>query len=497
MEYFKRVTPESEGIQSEGILHFLEDVEKKGIELHSLMVIRHGKCCAAGWWKPYGPEELHPLYSFSKSLTATAIGFAEQEGLLSLEEKLVDIFPEEIPQDASAYLRQADLHHLLIMGCGQETEGEYHDSEEWIRDFLHHPFLHEPGTFYRYNTLGTDMLGAVLKRKTGEDITEFLRPRLLEPLGIRKIVCSRMRDKNAVENGGAGMKLVTEDMAKFAYFLLNRGKWEGRQLLRESWFDRACSKQIETAGDSEGHVKEWANGYGYQCWMCTLPDSFRADGAYGQFGFVYPTLDLVVVTTSATEQTQSIVDSMMEHLLPAVKEGQLQESTETGHLQNKLAQLRIPPCFGDKNPVMEEKLRGRVFETTAENARKGCSSLETLIGGAGLFDVEDGEITKMSFSFGEDTVTWKVWENGETKEITASFARSFHISACGGRRYAASAGWRDYSALEMEIRRLDAISGGRIIFRFTEQGLTLDADDTLVSASGLGIRKRQTVPFCG
>lgn len=497
MEYFKRVTPEEVGIQSEGIRHFLEDAEKKGIELHSLMVIRHGKCCAAGWWKPYGPEELHPLYSFSKTLTATAIGFAEQEGLLSLEEKLVDIFPEEAPKDASLYLQQVNLHHLLIMGCGQETEGDYHDSEEWIRGFLHHPFLHEPGTFYKYNTLGTDMLGAVLKKKTGEDITEFLRPRLLDPLGIQKIVCSRMRDKDSVENGGAGMKLATEDMAKFACFLLNRGKWEGRQLLRESWFDRACSKQIETAGDSEGHVKEWGNGYGYQCWMGTLPGSYRADGAYGQFGFVYPALDLVVVTTSATEQTQSLVDSMTEHLLPAVKEGPLLESPESAYLQDQLSRLSLPACFGEKNPVMEERLQGRSFETAAENAREGCSSMEVLIGGAGLFDLEEGEITKMAFSFAGDFVTWKVWENGKIKEITAALDRSFHTNVCGGLRYAASARWRSFSTLEMEIRRLDAVSGGRIIFRFTEQGLTLDADDTLITASGLGILRRQTVLFRG
>lgn len=495
MEYFKRVSPESVGIESQGIRHFLEDVEKKGIELHSFMMIRHGQCCAAGWWKPYGPEYLHPLYSFSKTLTATAIGFAKQEGILSLEERLVDIFPEETPENPSPYLLKANLHHLLIMGCGHETEAECHDSEDWIRGFMHHPFLYEPGTFYKYNTLGTDMLGAVLKKKTGEDITEFLRPRLFEPLGIKEIVCSRMKDRDAVENGGAGMKIATEDMAKIAFFLLNRGKWEGRQLLEESWFDRACSKQIETAGDSEGHVKEWANGYGYQCWMGTLPGSFRADGAYGQFGFVYPSLDLVVVTTSATEQTQSIVDSMMEHLFPAVKESPLPESPETGLLQKKLADLRIPACFGDKNPVMEEKLGGRIFETTAKPSESGCSSMEILIGGAGLFDQEEGQITKMAFSFDMDTVTWKVWENGTEKEMTASFKNDFYINSCDGLRYAASARWRSINALEMEIRRLDAISGGRLIFRFGEAGLTLDVDDTLITASGLGIAQRHTEPF--
>ncbi len=495
MEYFERVSPEAVGIESKGIRHFVADVEKKGIELHSLMVIRRGKCCAAHWWYPYGPEELHPLYSFSKTLTATAIGFAKQEGLLSLEEKLVDIFPEETPENPSAYLRQINLYHLLIMGCGHETEMEWDSSRDWIRNFMHHPVLHAPGTFFKYNTMGTNMLGAVLKKKTGQDITEFLRPRLLEPLGIRHIMCSRMEDRDQVENGGAGMKLATEDMAKFGYFLLSRGNWEGRQLLSEDWFDRACSKQIETAEDSEGHVKEWANGYGYQCWMGTLPGSFRADGAYGQFAFVYPSLDMVVVTTTATEQTQSLVDSMMEFLLPGVKEGQVPGSPESAALRDGLSGLRIHAMMGDKNPVMEEKLNGKIFETTARSGEEGCSPMETLIGGAGLFDAVEGELQKMSFSFSEDSVTWKVWENGKKKEITASLAGDFHINTCDGLRYGACARWRSLTALEMEIRRLDAISGARLIFRFVKDALTLEADDTLIMASGLGMTPRRTVAF--
>ena len=214
MEYFSRVTPESVGIHSKGIIDFIESAASKGIEQHSLMIIRHGKCAAAGWWKPYGPEYLHPLYSFSKTLTATAIGFAEQEGILSLDEKLIDIFPDKLPNEVSDNLREVSLHHLLIMGCGHETEINGLDPD-WIRHFLAHPFLHKPGTFYKYNTAGTNMLAAVLKRKTGQDVTEFLRPRLLESLGITEITCAHLPDEDSVELGGGGMKLRTEDMAKF------------------------------------------------------------------------------------------------------------------------------------------------------------------------------------------------------------------------------------------------------------------------------------------
>ena len=162
MGYFKDVTPESAGISSKGILNFLDRIEENQIELHSFMVIRHGQCAAKGWWKPYDEKFRHPLYSFSKSLTATAIGFAEQEGILSLDEKIVDIFPDLLPENPSENLKKITLHHLLIMGCGHETE-IMDNSENWISTFLHHPVLHEPGTFYKYNTAGTNMLDAVLR----------------------------------------------------------------------------------------------------------------------------------------------------------------------------------------------------------------------------------------------------------------------------------------------------------------------------------------------
>lgn len=162
MSYFQDASPESLGISSGGILRFLDRMEEKNIELHSFMVVRHGKCAAKGWWKPYAPELAHPLYSFGKTLTATAIGFARQEKILSLEERLVDLFPELLPKEPSENLQKVTLWHLLTMSCGHETEIDM-ESPDWIREFLQHPFLHEPGTFYKYNTAGTNMLAAVLK----------------------------------------------------------------------------------------------------------------------------------------------------------------------------------------------------------------------------------------------------------------------------------------------------------------------------------------------
>lgn len=431
---------------------------------------------------------VHPVYSFSKSLTAAAIGFAEQEGLLSLEERLVDIFPELVPENPSENLKQITLHHLLCMSCGHETEIRT-DSPDWMERFMNHPVLHRPGTFFKYNTPGTHMLAAVLKRKTGQDVTEFLRPRLLEPLGITKLICSRLPGKEAVQAGGSGMKLTTEEMARFTEFLLRRGCWEGRQLLNRGWFDRAAVKQAETEGDSEGHVKDWAQGYGYQCWMSSVPGSFRADGAYGQFGLVYPSLDMVVAATMATEQTQSFMDAVTQTLLAGVKEEKQEPSLMASVLQETLKNLQITGLQGDRNPQMEEKLSG--CEYTVEDAGR---SLEELIGGAGLADVDRTSVmTGMQFAFEKDQVVWKICEGEQRKELAASLEGTFTERICGEHIFAGSAGWRSVHALEFDIRRLDAISGARLICRFEGEKLRIEREDTLVSTGDLGVSGYMTL----
>lgn len=172
-------------------------------------------------------------------------------------------------------------------------------------------------------------------------MTEFLKPRLLEPLGITSLTCSKCPGPEAVEMAGGGMRMTTEDMARFIYFVLNRGRWEGRQLLEEEWFDLACTKQIETAGDAEGHVKEWAYGYGFQCWMCRTPGSFRADGAFGQFGVVLPDKDLFVILTTGTYQTQDELDGIFEEIVPTLTDSAQETSAAADVLKERTGQLTI------------------------------------------------------------------------------------------------------------------------------------------------------------
>ena len=496
------VSPKSVGVNKKGIYDFLTAVEKAGLEIHRLMILRYGKCIAKVTWEPYKEEQLHPLYSFSKSITATAIGFARQEGLLSLDEKLVDIFPEDLPKHPSEYLKRCTIHHLLCMSCGQETEIEDRGAN-WRKTFFAHPFLHEPGTFFKYNTAGSNVLSSIIKKKTGQDVTEYLRPRLLDPLGIKEIFSYHLADDLHTQIGGSGMKMSLEDMAKFTQFMLQDGWWEGKTLLKDWYFARAGKKQMETEGDSENHVQEWANGYGYQCWMGEEKDSFRADGAFGQFGLVYPNLDLCIITNAATEQTQTMIDAVNECIIPNVdafftfdKENKVVASENEAEGNAIVMTKSLQPLSSCHNPLFEEILNHSVYEVNEENKMSG---ILRLIGGAGILQLEEeSSISSIRFHFEEENMTLYFTERGVEKSILVALNRCFALSQLDGITLAGTGRWRSLRKLQVEVRRLDAMSGVYLTFKFEgKEGeiLKIEADETLMTDGGLGMIEKTLVDF--
>lgn len=171
---FERVTPESVGIPSWAVERLLDKLESGFTEPHGLMIMRHGKVCAEGWWTPYAPGLRHGLQSLSKTYSATAVGIAYTEGLLKLEDRLIDIFPEESPADPSENLKNLTVRDVLCMGCGMEEMPA--PSKEWIRDFLATPVVHKPGSTYMYNSVGSTMLCAIVRKLTGMSVHDYLTP---------------------------------------------------------------------------------------------------------------------------------------------------------------------------------------------------------------------------------------------------------------------------------------------------------------------------------
>ncbi len=475
---FKRVSPESVGIPSQAVLNMIDTLYRSGIEMHAFMLLRHGMVCAEGSWLPYRPGVQHSMFSFSKSLTSTAIGFAVQEGLLSLDDRLVDIFPEKLPEEPPENLKNAKVRHLLMMGCGHETEISW-DGEDWIRTFLHHPFPYEPGAHFMYNTAGTNLLSAILTKKTGQTLTEFLRPRLIGPLGLSDIHCHALQD--GTEMGGAGYALTIEDMARFVQFVANKGKWEGRQLLNESWFEEATSKQIDNKGAGWGGDPDWGQGYGYQFWRCEPEGVFRGDGAFGQYGIVFTKQDAVLVIQSASMQLQQVLTDVWETLLPAMVDVPLPEDHKNHHiLQNRLAKLELNTALGMRSPAAEASLNGAVYLPDSPTP-----SITDLTGGAGRFTPDGGSLLSLGFRFEKDRALLLCGQNTGDLEIDLGITGHFAETLINGVPYGANSHWRSPGELEVELRCTRAVTGHRFVFGFAGDKLTLTADSTIPGEGGL------------
>ncbi|MBE7494118.1 MAG: serine hydrolase [Verrucomicrobiaceae bacterium] len=343
-----RSTPEAEGVSSQAILDFLDAVEREKFELHSLMMLRHGKVIAEGWWEPYGPEFVHTMYSMSKSFTSTAVGFAVAEGKLSVEDKVVSFFPDELPAKVSDHLAAMRVKDLLTMSTGNEKEPTQTvvKEENWVRTFLAQNIAHPPGTQFMYNSAATYMCSAIVQKVTGQTVLDYLTPRLFTPLGI-----SGMRWESCprgISTGGWGLSIQTEAMAKFGQFLLQKGKWNDKQLLPAAWIEEATRFHIQQpGGDKPDRPKarnDWLQGYGYQFWRCQ-GTAYRGDGAFGQYTIVLPDQDAVIVMTSENKNMQGQIDLVWKHLLPAF------DAKSDASASDKLASLKIVPPKGSfKSP---------------------------------------------------------------------------------------------------------------------------------------------------
>ena len=290
-----RCTPEEAGISSAVAEQLFRTVEKDvdTLGVHAMMLIRDGKVFAEGYWAPYRPNLPHMLYSASKSIVSTAIGFAYDEGLMDLDRRLDDIFTE-LPPSSNKWARLMTVRHLLTMSTGIRFNeiGSMLD-RDWVKMFMESVPKFEPGTQFEYNSLNTYMLSAVLKRITGQSLTEYLIPRLYEPLGIANYPWEAC--PMGTEKGGWGLSLCIEDLAKIAQLYLNKGEWNGRRLLSEEWIDMATSPQIATPN---GEINQ---GYGFQIWM-NANGVYQFNGAFGQYAVMFPHINAAAIIFSGSNQ---------------------------------------------------------------------------------------------------------------------------------------------------------------------------------------------------
>ena len=365
-KYTAYSTPEEQGISSRSILQFIEALEEAQPDaLHSVMIRRHGKIVSQGWWAPYAPETPHLLWSLSKSFTSTAIGIAQDQGLLSINDQVISFFPEDTPEEPSDNLKAMRISDLLRMNTGQAVEPSFRNmqSDNWVLAFLAHKVDYKPGTHFKYNSMATYMCSAILQKVTGMTMLDYLTPRLFEPLGIQKPTWET--DPMGINVGGWGLSVTTEAISKLGQLYLQKGMWEGKQLLSEAWVEAASSNQTSNGSNPES---DWDQGYGYQFWQCRH-NAYRGDGAFGQYCIVIPEQDAVIAITAGSDDLQGILNVVWEYLLPAMGAESLPPD-EAGleQMNQKLKHLAISYVKGEESSPVASKVSGKIF-TLEQNSR--------------------------------------------------------------------------------------------------------------------------------
>ena len=465
-----RSTPEAENVLSPGILAFLEAMERTQHELHSFMMLRHGKVVAEGWWDPYGPDIKHTMYSMSKSFTSTAVGFAIAEGKLTVEDKVISFFPDDLPATISENLAALRVRDLLTMSVGNEKEPTQVcvKSENWVRTFLAQNITHKPGTEFMYNSAATYMCSAIVQKLTGHKVIDYLTPRLFEPLGISGMTwetCPR-----GINTGGWGLSIRTEGLAKLGQLYLQKGMWNGRQILPAKWIDEATTFKIQQpGGDKPGRPKaknDWMQGYCYQFWRCQH-NAFRGDGAFGQFTIVLPEKDAVIVMTSETKDLQGQLDLVWEHLLPALGDNALAvDDAPHSRLQNTLKSLALHPPKGQGTSPAAERINGRKF--TLEKNEAGFTSAEfTLKEGACTLSLHDAAAAHtISCGIGK-------WRRGETTMPAPRLISGGAPKPGTSFKIASSATWKDDRTLELTTRYYETPHSDTLTCVFDADSVTI------------------------
>jgi CubicO group peptidase (beta-lactamase class C family) len=426
-----RSAPADQGVDPAAILGFLDALrERPDIEMHSLMVVRHGQVVAEGWWAPYSAGRPHLLYSLSKSFTATAAAFAQAEGLLDLDDTVVSHFAEFATDITDPRSRSMKIRHVASMASGhiRETLGEAleRDQEEPVRGFLLTPPDRDPGTVFVYNQPCTYTLASIVQRNAGMSLTRYLRPRLFDPLGIGHVGWHTFPPGR--EQGFSGLHARTEDIAKLGLLYLQQGQWEGTQLISKDWVAEATSAQVSNSGNDS---PDWQQGYGFQFWMSR--HGYRGDGAAGQFCVILPEQDAVIVTTAYTRDMQAMLDAMWAHLLPGM--GTASPGTASAHdqLSARLACLQLPASTGVPVPGDWGPWTGKPFTVTASTADPQAQpflpSAATLLtsievaprtGGWEISLIEPGNALAFPVGSGSWTVSDHADRHGDTIPVAAS-----------------------------------------------------------------------------
>jgi CubicO group peptidase (beta-lactamase class C family) len=314
-EAWRTSTPEEQGMDSQKLTQMLSAIQQRDMNLHSLLIVRHGYLVSETYFGEYQQDTRHELYSCTKSFVSTLIGIAIDKGYINrTDQRVLDFFPKHTFASLDEQKGSMTLEDLLTMRSGldwQEGDAAYrtlYQSPDWVQFMLDKPMAQPPGSQFNYCSGCSHILSAILEQATGMDPRDFADQYLFEPLGISNMQWDTNAD--GVPIGGWGLQMTPRDMAKLGYLYLQNGQWNGQQIVSAGWVENATRTHTETDG---------VLGYGYQWWTYPSLKAYTATGRYGQTIFVIPEADMVIVTTAQMENFDAIFQLIEEYIMPAVQ----------------------------------------------------------------------------------------------------------------------------------------------------------------------------------
>ena len=465
-------SPEAVGIPSEAVRSFVEAVEAEGFRYHSMFILRGGKVAAEVHRYPFSPDIPHIMYSISKSVTACAVGLAIAEGYLSLDTTIAEVFPEIVPENDAEEFSRISVRYLLNMTSGKMPSYMSNKTKgEWMRQFAESKWYAKPGREFKYVNENPYMLCAMLRRRTGMTVSEFLTPRLWEPLGIRTPFWET--DETGTESGGWGLFLTPESFAKFTLMIQNHGVFGGKQIVPRAFLDEATSVQTPFGPENTERI-----GYGYCFWIAT-PDEFQSSGVFGQVGYCFKDEDLAVVTVAGDMQNDFIYP-LIRKLKAAVQPHALPETDETQATREYLASrvLDVLPQATLRSSI-EQTIQDKILWVNKTLSSNLIGFPPSVLPLPAVYMTKDraGNMDRFQFRFFEKYALFQWREGDETCCVRLGLDGHYRVSriTLAGTRYMiyGAAYWTDETTLQVWVRPIESIGIRYLTFRFNGKKVTV------------------------
>ena len=398
-----RSTPAREGVSTQAVINMMDSLMAlPDCDIHHVMVLRHGRVIAEMHPAPFRAEDSHTLYSASKTFTSLAVGIAIGENLLRLDDRVVTFFPDKRPDTVSDNLAAMTMRDLLMMASGIKPDCEMRDLEgaAWIKVWLAKPCDEAPGQHFQYDSMCTFMLSAIVQRVTGRTLLDYLNQKLFGPMHITQVDSEMSPD--GISTGGWGMRVPAETMAKLGLLLMNKGRWNGQQLVSADYIEDACSPHVYYKGRKETDAPTDGNqGYGYQIWRCKWPGAIRADGAFGQYSVVVPQEELVVVILGMIPNGHPELACIWNQLMPGVRsvESLPAEKKLQARLEKLCATAALPLPQGKQQTKRGEQIADMVLHLDAN--QHGYKQLAITGDGALRITHSDGTVDCLASGYGK------------------------------------------------------------------------------------------------